>query len=365
MTKSARLPIATLRPGYEISSVIKGGWQLSGDHGSVERDRAVNDMVAFYDAGITTFDCADIYTGVEAMLGDFRQALRKARGASAVDAIRVHTKYVPDRTQLATLSKADVESIIDRSLQRLKLERLDLVQFHWWDYAVPGYLEAMHHLQALRKAGKIDQIGVTNFDADHLQQLCAVGDIVSAQIQYSLLDQRPAGEFARVAKAHNVHLLTYGVLAGGFLTNAWLGVDDPGFEFSNRSLVKYRLVIEEFGGWSLFQQLLVTLRQIADRHGVNTDTIALRCMLDNQDTSAIIVGARYAKRLPETLRVLTVELDHQDTTLINKTLKQAQGPKGEVFGLERDTSGRHGRIMKYNINSGDQTQHRHHGPDVN
>ena len=58
-----------LRPGHSISRVIKGGWQLAGDHGSVDRSAAILDMEAFVDAGITTFDCADIYTGVEEMIG--------------------------------------------------------------------------------------------------------------------------------------------------------------------------------------------------------------------------------------------------------------------------------------------------------
>jgi aryl-alcohol dehydrogenase-like predicted oxidoreductase len=343
-----------LRPGYEISRLIKGGWQLAGDHGSVEKQRAIADMQSFYDSGITTFDCADIYTGVEAMLGDFRRTLLDKTGSG--HKLRVHTKYVPDINSLGSLDIKQITGGIDRSLRRLQCECLDLVQFHWWDYQVPGCIDAMMHLQTLKQQGKIHHIGVTNFDADHLQQLCGIADIVSAQIQYSLLDRRAAGEFATIAKSHNVHLLTYGVLAGGFLTDQWLGKADPGFDFSNRSLVKYRLVIEEFGGWSLFQQLLQTLRGIADKHQVDIDTIAIRAMLDNTDVGAVIVGARYADRLPKTLRVLNVNLDIEDRTAISAIQAQSAGPHGPVFGLERDTSGSHGRIMKYNINSGNQNQ---------
>ncbi|HEX6093221.1 MAG TPA: aldo/keto reductase, partial [Dongiaceae bacterium] len=58
-----------LRPGYEISRVIRGGWQLAGGHGAVDRAAAVEDLAAFYEAGIVTFDCADIYTGVEELIG--------------------------------------------------------------------------------------------------------------------------------------------------------------------------------------------------------------------------------------------------------------------------------------------------------
>jgi aryl-alcohol dehydrogenase-like predicted oxidoreductase len=101
----------TLAPGHVISRVLRGGWQLAGGHGPVERERAVSDMFAFLDAGITTFDCADIYTGVEEMIGEFRATLAPADRAR----LKVHTKFVPDLSALATLRFADVERIIDRS----------------------------------------------------------------------------------------------------------------------------------------------------------------------------------------------------------------------------------------------------------
>lgn len=300
---------STLRPGYEISRLVKGGWQLAGDHGTVEKNRAIDDMLAFYDAGVTTFDCADIYTGVEDMLGAFRRELLNKRRQSAVETIRIHAKYVPDISSLSTLNAQHVATSIERSLKRLGCECLDLVQFHWWDYQAAGFLEALSHLQTLQKQGKIEHIGVTNFDTEHLLQMNAECDIASAQVQYSLLDRRLAGSFAGSASQYNTHLLVYGVLAGGFLTDRWLGVPDPGFEFENRSPVKYRLVIEDFGGWSLFQKLLQVLRSIADKHDVDIDTVAIRSMLDNTDVTATIVGARYAERLPQTLRVFDLKLE--------------------------------------------------------
>ncbi len=125
---------ATLGPDHTISRVIRGNWQLAGGHGSVEAEEAIADMVAFADAGITTFDCADIYTGVEELIGAFRSRYRDLYGAEALDRIRVHTKYVPDLTALETVTRSDVTDAIDGALRRLRTERLDLVQFHWWDY---------------------------------------------------------------------------------------------------------------------------------------------------------------------------------------------------------------------------------------
>ncbi len=128
----------TLAPGYEISRVIRGGWQLAGGHGDIDRETAVEDMVAFAMPVITTFDCADIYTGVEELIGQFRLRYRNLRGEEALNRIRVHTKFVPDLAVLPTISKSYVEGVIDTSLKRLNLETLDLVQFHWWAYDIPG-----------------------------------------------------------------------------------------------------------------------------------------------------------------------------------------------------------------------------------
>ncbi len=136
-------------PGYTISRVIRGGWQLAGGHGDVDRETAIEDLIAAYDAGITTFDCADIYTGVEEIYGLFRERLIATRGADAVAALKVHTKLVPDLSILSRVTKADIEAIVDQSLKRLKLERLNIVQFHWWDYAEPKWLDALQWLKEI------------------------------------------------------------------------------------------------------------------------------------------------------------------------------------------------------------------------
>jgi aryl-alcohol dehydrogenase-like predicted oxidoreductase len=341
-----------LRPGYRVSRIIKGGWQLAGDHGEVEPERAIEGMDAFVEAGITTFDCADIYTGVEAMIGSFLARYRDKRGADAAAAIKVHTKLVPDIDALPKVDRAYIERIVERSRARLSVERLDLVQLHWWDYNVPGCAEALRHLAALQRAGKIDRIGTTNFDLEHLQELPETGvDIVSVQAQYSLLDTRPAGGFANWCRANRVAILAYGALAGGFLTDAWLGRPDPGHDFANRSLIKYRLIIDEAGGWNLFQALLAALRQVADRHEVTIANVAVRAMLDNPDVGAVILGARYAHHLPQNLKALGFRLDEEDRARLDAVLSQRQGPSGPVYGLERDRSGRHGRIMKYRLNT--------------
>ena len=341
-----------LRPGHRISRVIKGGWQLAGDHGSVDRANAVRDMEAFLDAGITTFDCADIYTGVEEMIGEFIADLRARRGAAVADRVCIHTKLVPDLTRLAELRPDEVVAIIDRSLQRLRVERLDLVQFFWWDLSLGNAVDALQVLKDCQAQGKIGNLGVTNWDRAEVAPFLDAGfDIVSNQVQYSILDRRPALGLVDWARDHDMTLLCYGTLAGGFLTPAWLGKPDPGFAFENRSLVKYRLIIDEFGPWALFQELLGVLQDIGDKHGVSLSAVASRWVLDQRQVAAAIVGARYARHLPETLCVFDVTLDETDRAALDAVIAQAKGPGGDVFALERDRGGRHGRIMKYNLNT--------------
>jgi aryl-alcohol dehydrogenase-like predicted oxidoreductase len=342
-----------LAPGYDISRVIRGGWQLSGSHSAVTSDDPAGDMIAFADAGITTFDCADIYTGVEELIGQFRARYRDLRGQQALDRIKIHTKCVPDLDILPRITKSYVEGVIDTSLRRLKMERLDLVQFHWWNYAVPRWLETAHWLEDLRRAGKIGKIGGTNFDTRHMVEMIENGvPLASMQVQYSLLDRRPAKSMVAAALRRNVVLLCYGTVAGGFLSEKWLGVPEPKGAMENRSLTKYRLVIEDFGGWDLFQALLKALRDIADRHNSDIATVASAAVLEWPGVAAVIVGARNRSHLPANLAVSDIALTAEERALIDSVLAASKELDGDVFGLERDTAGRHGSIMKYNLNKG-------------
>lgn len=340
-----------LAPGHRISRVVKGGWQLAGGHGPVDRARALSDMAAFYEAGITAFDCADIYTGVEEMIGAFRGDYADRHGAEALASLKVHTKFVPDLAILPRIDRDYVAGVIDTSLRRLGAEALDLVQFHWWDFAVPRMIETALWLTELRQAGKIRQIGGTNFDTAHMRAMVEAGvPLVSMQVQYSLLDDRPGRTMAKAAAEAGIHLLCYGSVAGGLLSDRWLGASEPGKPSENRSLVKYRLIVEEVGGWSLFQRLLACLRRIADRHGADIATVASAWTLDRPNVAAVIVGARNRDHLARNLRIAALQLTAADRAEIAAVLAEAVPVAGDVYALERDRSGRHGAIMKYDLN---------------
>ena len=343
---------AQLADGYSVPRIVTGAWQLSEGH---QAPRTRTDIFEAFstavDAGITAFDCADIYTGVEELLGDFLRQYREREGFAAAERIRVHTKFVPDLDALATLDKSHVEHIVDRSLRRLGVDRLDLVQFAWWSYEVDRWVETAGWLDELRQAGKIRQIGATNFDLESLRTMVDAGiPIRTHQIQYSALDHRAEGGMAEYCMANGIGLFCYGTLAGGFLSDRYLGAPDPSQAPGNRSLLKYRLIIDEYGGWEPFQALLREVDRIARRHGATVAQVALRCALDRPGVTAAIVGVSKTERVAEIVGAFDLTLDDDEREAIHALGRTAPGPRGPVYGLEREKGGRHAAIMKYGLN---------------
>jgi len=151
-------------------------------------------------------------------------------------------------------------------------------------------------------------------------------------------------------KARGISLLCYGSVAGGFLSERWLGVPEPPFPHENRSLTKYHLIIQEFGGWARFQDLLGALAVIARRHGVGVGSVAIRHVLNRPQVAAAIVGATSARHLETTLQAASLELTDEDRRDIDAILAGANGPDGDVYALEREKGGRHAGVMRYELN---------------
>ena len=338
--------------GYKISPVIKGGWQLSSGHSlnqKIENEQAIADTVSFINAGISTLDFGDIYTGVEELIGKALENLKKIHGESARDLVQLHTKYVPNNAALENFDRSDVATIVNRSLQRLGVSQVDLVQFHWWRYEARNYLAAMEELFKLKSDGKIRHVGITNFDVERLVEMIDAGlKPASIQLQYSLLDRRPATDMTEICIKHGIGILCYGTVAGGFFSEKYLGKSEPG-EAETRSNVKYRLIIEEFGGWALFQQLLKVLAGIAENHKADIGTIASAWTLRQPAVKAVIVGARNLSHQKSNLQIPEINFSESELIAIDEVLAQSKGPTGPVYDLER-YSEKHSSIMHTNNN---------------
>jgi aryl-alcohol dehydrogenase-like predicted oxidoreductase len=258
---------------------------------------------------------------------------------------------VPDLGNLANLTRADVAKAIETSLGRLGLERLDLVQFHWWDYEIDRQVEVAGWLKELRDEGKIANIGGTNFDTTQMQRMLDAGvPLVSMQVQYSLIDDRPSRSMAAAALAAGVSLLCYGSVGGGLFSERMLGRTEPQQPF--REPLDCQIQADCRRVWRLgaVSGFARVLDEIARRHNSDIASVASRAVLERPAVAAVIVGARNRNHLHRNLGIPGLSLSQDDFARINAVLARANPVPGDVYALERDRSGRHGSVMKYNLN---------------
>lgn len=284
------MPQIRLKNGLVISRLINGMWQVSGAHGDIDPNKAVSAMHKYCEAGYTTFDMADIYGPAEIIFGNF---IKNRVSYPPKNSVQGLTKMVP---RAGPMTRNVVESAITKSMLRMQVKQLSCLQFHWWDYNDKRYLDALQHLSDLQGIGKIRELSLTNFDTARLEEITTKGiEISTNQVQYSIIDQRPTQRMSKFCRMHGVKLLTYGTLCGGLLTDDYLGRPEPRGrkDLYTASLWKYKQMIDAWGGWKLFQQLLSTLRNIADEHNVTIANVATRWVLDDPIVGGVIIGCRF------------------------------------------------------------------------
>ncbi len=311
-------PRIQLAPGLEISRIVTGLWRMAdqerGEQGP-DLDVAAAELAAYAEAGFDTIDMADHYGSAEIVAGKAVKILAdRQAGAPAI-----LTKWVPEPRPM---TPAVVREGVQRALDRLDLPRIDLMQFHWWSYQHPGYLDALAELMKLREEGLIGHLGLTNFDTAHLRVLVKNGiEIAANQVCFSLLDRRAAAEMSNFCLAHGVRLLAFGTLGGGFLSDRWLDADEPA-EIGDWSKMKYRRYIDAAGGWNAFQGLLRTLGDIGGKHGVSIANVATHWVLEHEAVAAVIIGVRLGERehRADNLRMFSFALDADDMAAIDRAL---------------------------------------------
>jgi aryl-alcohol dehydrogenase-like predicted oxidoreductase len=305
-------------PDLNICRTLNGMWQVSGAHGRIDPKAAIQSMFKYFDAGFTTWDLADHYGPAEDFIGEFRRQLIATRGEEALSNIQAFTKWVP---RPARMTRELVEENINISLRRMGVESLDLMQFHWWEYRDKNYLDALKYMAELQAEGKIKHLALTNFDTEHLQIITEAGiKIVSNQVQFSLVDRRPEVNMIPFCQQHDIKLFTYGTVCGGLLSEKYLGKPEPrGFDLTTASLKKYKNMIDGWGGWRPFQELLSTLKEVADKHSVSISNVAVRYILDKPTVAGVIVGARLgvSEHVEDNAKVFNFTLDAEDLNQIN------------------------------------------------
>jgi aryl-alcohol dehydrogenase-like predicted oxidoreductase len=307
-----------LAPNLKICRILNGMWQVAGAHGRINPLVAVEEMDKYRHAGFTTWDLADIYGPAEDFVGDFRRRLPEHER----EKIQALTKWVPEPQRI---TRQFAQASIDRSLKRMGVSSLDLVQFHWWDYNNPYYIDALKFLSDLRDEGKVKNVGLTNFDTERMQVMKDAGlQLASNQVQYSIVDRRPEIKMAQFCRDNKANLLAYGTICGGLMSERYLGSAEPN-DLDTASLKKYKQMIEVWGGWKLFQELLSILKEIADKHDASIANVAARYILDKPAVAGVIIGARLGitDHRDDNMRVFGFRLDKDENESIEEVCKKS------------------------------------------
>ncbi|KAF3320101.1 putative aldo-keto reductase 2 [Carex littledalei] len=327
-TRSLVTVVKNGEDSLDICRVLNGMWQTSGGWGPIDRDNAVDAMLYYADAGLTTFDMADHYGPAEDLYGIFINKVRRERPPELLQQVRGLTKWVPPPVKMTA---EYVKDNINRSRRRMDVACLDMLQFHWWDYSNPGYLDALKHITDLKEQGKIKTVALTNFDTERLHIILENGiPVVSNQVQHSIVDMRPQQRMAELCQLTGVQLITYGTVMGGLLSEKFLdtniNIPFAGPPLNTPSLQKYKRMVDAWGGWGLFQTLLQALKKVAAKHMVSIPTVAVRYVLDQPSVAGSMVGVRLglSEHIKDTTAIFSLKLDEEDFNCINEVSKKGR-----------------------------------------
>lgn len=315
-----------LSPNLNISKAIIGLWQIADlERGQQKLDpiATAKAMHAYYEQGFSSFDMADHYGSAEEIVGVFR----KTYGLRDVQFL---TKWVPSP---GNITATQIDAAVKKALSRLQTEQIQLMQFHAWNYAHPSWLDCLFGLQKLQEQGLIANLGLTNFDEAHLNMVIQSGiPVVSNQVCFSLLDQRAAGKMTETCLKHDIKLLSFGTVGGGFFSEKWLQQPEPAItESLTWSQMKYKRYIDAAGGWVWYQALLQELYGIAQEHAVSIATIASAYIKQQPAVGAVIIGARMgvSEHITENKKVLDIHLSNTELAQINAVLAKGQTIPGD------------------------------------
>jgi aryl-alcohol dehydrogenase-like predicted oxidoreductase len=313
----------------ELPKLFAGLWQLSSPSwGTASQAQMFKQFAEYIAGGFTAFDMADHYGDAEVIFGRLRSSLSDPKVVFGATKYCIFHKI--------TVTPAVIHANVTERCQRMSAEKVDLLQFHWQDYDDHQYIEALHLLQ---QDERVRNLGLCNFDTARLQEVLDNNiDVVTNQVQFSLIDARPRFKMGEVCARHNVKLLTYGTLCGGFLAEKWLGKPEPQLfgPDTTPSQRKYFEMIQTWGDWDLFQTLLQTLKAIATKHNVSITNVATRWVLDFPYVGAVIIGARMgvSEHTEENLKTYGWKLDKEDQKSIEGVLEKSR--REEVFKVMGD-----------------------------
>jgi aryl-alcohol dehydrogenase-like predicted oxidoreductase len=309
------------RSGLKISEITYGNWITHG--GQVEADAATACVRAALDAGITSFDTADVYAG-----GRAERVLGEALAGEKRSSIEIFTKvYWPtgpgpnDRG----LSRKHVRDSIEGSLRRLGTDYVDLYQAHRYDYETP-LEETMEAFAAVVNSGKALYIGVSEWRAEEIRAAKAIADelrvpLVSNQPQYSALYRVPEAEVIPVCRELGISQICFSPIGQGVLTGKYL----PGQPVPEGS----RATDQKGGGANFISRWMKDdvlarvqeLAPIAADLGLSMAALAVAWVLQEENVAAAIIGASRPEQVLDNVKAAGVRLDPEVTARMDEVLK--------------------------------------------
>lgn len=306
------------RSGLTISEIAYGNWLTHG--GQVEEDAAQACVRAAFDAGITTFDTADVYAGTRA-----ESVLGRALAGQRREQLEIFTKvYWPtgpgpnDRG----LGRKHVTESCEASLRRLQTDHIDLYQAHRYDETVP-LEETMTAFADLVRAGKVLYIGVSEWRADEIAAGAALArelgiQLISNQPQYSMLWRVIEDEIVPTSEREGVSQIVWSPLAQGVLTGKYLPGEQPpaGSRATDPEAGRFirRFMTDDVLG------RVQELRPVADDLGLSMAQLAVAWVLRNENVAAAIIGATRPEQVHDNVKAAGVRLDDDVMTRIDEVL---------------------------------------------
>ncbi|HEX2161856.1 MAG TPA: aldo/keto reductase [Thermoleophilaceae bacterium] len=306
-----------------VSPIAFGTWQLGGEWGSFDEEAAIAAIRRARELGINFFDTAQAYGfGVsERLLGEaLADELRDARD-DVVIATKGGLRQVDDGLERDS-SPGFLRDGVERSLEALGVDHIDLYQVHWPDPGTP-FAETGAVLAELRDEGKIRHIGVSNYSAEQMAELEQAVPVETLQPPYHLFNRDIEESVLPWCLDHDVGVLVYGPLAHGLLTGT-IGEDA---EFADDD---WRSTSPLFAHVNLQQNVKVVrqLAEVADDLGCTLSQLAIAWTLAHPAVHVAIVGSRNADHIAESIGAVDVELGDEELQRIVTIMQGAVGAEG-------------------------------------
>src|SRR6187549_2942577 len=306
--------------GLKISEITYGNWLTHGSQ--VENEAAVACVRAALDAGITSFDTADVYanTKAETVLGD---ALKGERRQSLEIFTKVYWPTGPGGPNDVGLSRKHIRESIDASLQRLQTDYVDLYQAHRYDTETP-LEETMQAFADVIRAGKALYIGVSEWTAEQIRAGHALAkdlgfQLISNQPQYSALWRVIEGEVVPTSEELGVSQIVWSPVAQGVLSGKYL----PGQPVPEGSRATDDKSGARFIQGFLRDDVLEAVQRltpIAQEAGLSMPQLAIAWVLQNPNVAAALVGASRPEQLADTVKASGVKLDADTMAAVDEAL---------------------------------------------